>query len=278
MHPTFLILLVLALLGFFGPPVEGLAWLAIVFGGVVLHELGHALVARRRGLVVRDIVLLPIGGASEIDGLTEDADRELAVAIAGPATSVAIAVVLATGVVATGGRLGAPALATGPLVLRALWANLLLAAFNLVPALPMDGGRVARALWARSVGYERATVRAARLSRRLAAVMAAAGVLLFLPMLVLIAAFVYAAGRAEEAAVTLHARLGGLVVRDAMVVVHDPALALGTVKVRETDLLEEAAAAMATSADGIATVVDDQGAVIGVLLARSITERLSRPA
>lgn len=278
MHPTFLILVVLALLGLFGPPADGLVWIGIVFGGVVLHELGHAVVARRSGLVVRDVVLLPIGGASEIDGLPDDPGRELAVALAGPVTSVVVAIALAGTAVATGGHLGAPSLSTGPLLTRAMWVNLLLASFNLLPALPMDGGRVARALWADRLGFERATIRAARLSRQLAAAMAVVGLVFFVPSLLLIAAFVYVAGRAEEAAMLVHARLVGLVVGDAMIATHDPALERGFVTVHDTDPLEDAAAALAGTTDGIATVLDEHDRVVGVLLARSIAERLSPPA
>ena len=276
MHPTFLILVALALLGWLGPPLDGLVWITVIFGCIVIHELGHALVARRRGMVVRDIVLLPIGGASEIEGLADDPSSELAVAIAGPITSVALALALAGAIVVMGGHIGSPTLATGPLVTRVMWANVMLAAFNLLPALPMDGGRVLRALWAREVGFEAATVRAARLARALAVAMGVVGIIV-MPWLIVVAVFVYVVGRSEEIRAILHTRLAGLVVRDAMTPVADQSVHLGTVTIHETDPLEGAAEQLATTEDGIATVVDDADHVVGVLLARRVAELLNRP-
>jgi Zn-dependent protease len=275
MHPSFLLLVAFALLGLLGPWFDGLVWIVLIFASIVVHELGHALVARRRGLVVRDIVLMPIGGASEIEGLSDDARHELAVAIAGPITSVALALVLGAAIVLAGGSVGAPSLSTGSLPVRVLWANLMLAAFNLLPVLPMDGGRVLRAAWARDVGYEVATARAARLGRVLAIAMGAVGVL-YMPWLVVIAVFVYVAGRAEATAVTIHARLGGLVVRDAMTPIADTSARLGTLTIHESDPLEDAVEELATTSDGIATVVDQSEQVVGVLLLRRVAELLDQ--
>ena len=207
-HPTFLLLIGLVLLGLFGPPLGGLLWVGMVFGSIVLHELGHALVARRRGMVVRDIVLLPIGGASEIDDLPDRHDDELAVAAAGPMVSVGLALLLAWLLWVVTGSVGAPSLASGSVVERLLWTNVMLATFNLVPALPMDGGRILRALLARRVGFVTATRTASLVSRRIAVGMAVVGVL-FMPWLLLIAYFVYVTGRAEEAAALRHEDEGG---------------------------------------------------------------------
>ena len=115
----------------------------------MLHELSHSFVARRRGFVVRDIVLLPIGGASEISGLPGAPPDELAIAIAGPLASVTLALALALIGYMTGAHLWPPTLFSGALLSRLMWVNFLLAGFNLLPAIPMDGGRVLRALLAR---------------------------------------------------------------------------------------------------------------------------------
>ena len=273
MHASFLILVGLALLGFFGPPVDGLVWIAIVFSSIVVHELGHATVARRRGLVVRDIVLLPIGGASEIEGLDDDAGRELGVAIAGPLTSIGVAVVGGAAILAGRGSLGSPSLTGGPIADRVVWLNVMLAAFNLLPALPMDGGRVLRALLARRAGYPSATRTAALVSRRLAGVMAVIG-LLFMPWLLLIAAFVYVGARAEEAATVAHERLAGLSVRDVMIPIADPSVRPGRDVVRDTDDVEGVLRRLLDDEESLATVVDADGWTVGVVLVDRIAEEL----
>ena len=144
---------------------EGLIWIAALFVCIVIHELSHSLMARRRGLLVRDIVLLPIGGASEISGLPGTPGDELAIAIAGPLASVALALLLALVAYLAGAVMWPPTLFAGAIVSRLMWANLLLAGFNLLPAIPMDGGRVLRALLARGRGDLRATVLAVQIGR-----------------------------------------------------------------------------------------------------------------
>ncbi len=126
--------------------VEATVWIAAIFASVVIHELAHARVAMRRGLRVLDIVLLPIGGVSEIPGMDRTADDELAVAVAGPATSLGLAAALAVVALATGEHLWPPTMFVGGWAARLAWANLVLGLFNLLPAFPLDGGRVLRAL------------------------------------------------------------------------------------------------------------------------------------
>ena len=137
--------------------VGGLAWLAIVFGCIVVHELAHSLVARRRGALVREIVLLPIGGVSRLENLPESPSDELAIAIVGPAASVALAGAAALAEVALRQPLLPVDLAGGPLLARLVWFNLIIAGFNLLPAFPLDGGRVFRAVLERRYDLERAT-------------------------------------------------------------------------------------------------------------------------
>jgi stage IV sporulation protein FB len=212
-HPTFWILVALAAVGGFGPPVRALAWLGLLFASVTLHELAHSLVARRRGIPVEGIVLLPIGGVSEMARLPDRPRDELAVAVAGPAASVGVAAVLLALASASGAGAFPPGLVAGPLLRRLGWTNLLLAGFNLLPAFPLDGGRVLRALLAGRMGLEAATRAAAAVGRRIAVALGVAG-LLFEPWLVFIAVFVYVGARAEELGTLLHVRLGRLHVTD----------------------------------------------------------------
>lgn len=276
LHPAFFVLVALAVAGALGPPLEGLLWLALLFGSVVVHELSHSLVARARGVVVKDIVLLPIGGVSEMERLPERPRDELAVAVAGPAASVALA--LAVGLVATvaGVDVLPPALTAGHLLRRLAWANVLLAGFNLLPAFPLDGGRVLRAALAQRIGLEAATRQAAAVGRRLAAAMAVLG-LLFDAWLLLIAVFVWFGSRAEESATVVHVRLQGLRVADVMVPVYgfDADVPLA---VSPDTPAEEVLRKMLESSASIAAVVDDAGKVLGLVVMDDLARLVNGPA
>jgi Zn-dependent protease len=193
----------------------GATWIVLVFSCVLVHELAHSVVARRRGVTVRDIVLLPIGGVSEMERLPERPADELVIASAGPLTSVAIALVAAGAALVAGEPLVPVDLLEGPLLHRLVWFNAVLGAFNLLPAFPMDGGRVLRAGLALRWPLERATGLAARVGRALAVVMAAAGIAFDL-WLVLIALFVYLGASAEEIATRAHVRFAGRRVAEIM--------------------------------------------------------------
>ena len=204
----------LAFLLFFGGGLSSAVLVTCVFGFVVLHELGHSLVARRYGVGVRSITLLPIGGVAQLEGRPPTPTAELWIALAGPLVNIALAIILfplailagtpRAGEGSGGLAFGLNALGSLSFLLAALVSiNVGLALFNLLPAFPMDGGRVLRALLAKRVGMLEATRRAARVGRWLAALMAIAGVLLGRPMLLFIAAFVYVAGSQEEAAVRM---------------------------------------------------------------------------
>ncbi|MBI4577861.1 MAG: site-2 protease family protein [Planctomycetes bacterium] len=194
-----------------GPGIAALVLLLflVLFGSVLLHELGHALVARRLGVVVRDITLLPIGGVARMEEMPERPLHEVLIAVAGPAVNVAIAAALVpAAVVLEAARLeawlaGDPR--SFPLVAIVAVPNLAMAAFNLVPAFPMDGGRVLRAVLSARGGYLRGTRQAVRVSRVLAALFA----LVALPtgewLLVAVALFVWWAGSQEERTVQVRA-------------------------------------------------------------------------
>ncbi len=219
-HWTFagLIILVVALTAGSGGEdvLAALGWLVLLFGSVVVHELAHSLVARRRGLSVHDIVLLPIGGVSEIPELTRSSDDELRIAVAGPVASVGLALVFGVLGAATGAALWPPTLVTGSILIRLAWMNLLLGAFNLVPALPMDGGRVLRAFLARHHGEPWATTTATRLAKGLGMAMVVIGVFVDV-WLVLIGVFVMIGAQGESQMSTVRAALGDRRVADLTV-------------------------------------------------------------
>lgn len=184
--------------------VMGVAFLVAVFASVLLHELGHALVARRYGIHTRRIILSPIGGIAQLEGMPRRPREELAVALAGPAVNFVLAGAL---------WLVAPAFAGSWLLATFLGsvmvANLGLGLFNLVPAFPMDGGRALRAVLAERMGTYRATEIAAKIGKAVAVVMGVVGVVWGPFMLALVAAFVWFAANAEQQASRAEAYLGG---------------------------------------------------------------------
>jgi Zn-dependent protease len=203
LHWTFLVLVVLVAWVNLGAGAKsvgvGLLWITAVFGSVLVHEIAHCVVARRRGAVVDDILLTPIGGISQLREIPKAAADELAIAIVGPVTSFALAA-LAGGVGwVTGARMWPPELFSGSWFARLLWLNLLLGAFNMLPALPMDGGRVLRATLARHRDRRTATRLAARVARVLAVMMMVVGLAYDLWFL-LIGLFVFLGASAEEQA------------------------------------------------------------------------------
>lgn len=179
--------------------LSGVTFIVALFACVVLHELGHAMAARKFGIRTRDITLLPIGGLARLERIPEEPQKELWIALAGPAVNVAIAAVLFIWLVATHEwePMDRLRVAAGPFVERLLMANIWLVLFNLVPAFPMDGGRVLRALMAARMPYLKATQIAANVGQGLAFAFGFAGLFLN-PMLLFIGLFVWI-GAAQEA-------------------------------------------------------------------------------
>jgi Zn-dependent protease len=214
-HATFLLLLAYVGLRDYraagaAGAVAGLAAILAVFAIVVLHEYGHALTARRYGIATRDITLLPIGGVARLERMPRDPRQELAIAVAGPAVNVGLALVILAVLTAMGGVPTAQELATlgegdagRALLVQLLATNVILVLFNLIPAFPMDGGRVLRAVLAlRSGDYTRATERAARVGQFFALAFGLLGLFVFNnPFLVFIALFVWLGAAGEAAAV-----------------------------------------------------------------------------
>jgi Zn-dependent protease/CBS domain-containing protein len=222
-HVTFLLLLVFIGLvygmsgGSFAAALTGVLFFVLLFLCVLLHEFGHALTARRYGIPTKDITLLPIGGVARLERMPEKPAQEFWVALAGPAVNVVIALLLAIWMRATGHLAAGNPLAPqdGGLVGKLLTANLFLVLFNLLPAFPMDGGRVLRALLAMRMPYARATGIAAGIGQAMALLFGLVG-LFGQPMLLFIALFVWIGAAEEAAAAEMKSTLHGFRVRDAM--------------------------------------------------------------
>src|SRR5512135_1592345 len=223
MHATFLLLLGWIALSHWMqyqsllPTLLGVGFILALFLCVVLHEYGHALAAREYGIATRDITLLPIGGLARLERMPDKPSQELVVALAGPLVNVVIAGSLFVGLMLAGNWQPLSSLTTtsGNLVERLLVVNVFLVLFNLLPAFPMDGGRVLRSLLAMRLEYARATRIAARIGQGMAALFGFAG-LFGNPMLLLIALFVWIGADQEAAAVEMKSSFSGVRVREAM--------------------------------------------------------------
>ena len=201
-----------------GAVLDALAFILAVFASVVAHEYGHALTARRYGVRTRNIMLLPIGGVATLERMPSKPSQELAIAIAGPIVTVTLVAILWTALRLTGADLSPEALTQdgGAFFTRLMWVNVMLAVFNLLPAFPMDGGRVLRAALALRYSYVRATSVAAAIGRAFAVIFGLLG-LYANPFLVFIAVFVWIGATGESWSVQLRTALRGLPVERVMI-------------------------------------------------------------
>lgn len=223
-HVTFLLLL--AWIGFASYSAEGpqaafenVLFVLVLFACVIAHEFGHALTARRYGIRTPDITLLPIGGLARLERMPENPRQEILVALAGPAVNIAIWLVLT---LVFGARLETDHLdridiTGGSFLAQVAMVNLFLAVFNLIPAFPMDGGRVFRALLSLWMDRVSATRTAATAGQFVAFLLGFWGLSSGNAVLVLIALFVFIAANAESQDVAMRAVARRLVARDAMI-------------------------------------------------------------
>ena len=244
--------------------LEGVAFVVAIFGCIVLHELGHALTALRFGIRTRDITLLPIGGVARLDHIPDDPMQEFLVAIAGPAVNIVIAMVLMVIIVAMAGfaQLSSMSLFGGSFLTRLLLVNLGLVVFNMIPAFPMDGGRVLRALLSPMMGRLRATDTAATVGQIIALIFAGLG-FFGNGMLILIALFVYLGAQQEAQMAHIRAILEGIPVRNAMVTTFRTFSA--------TDLLETAIDQSVKEVQKDFPVMQD-GQLVGMLRGKSLID------
>ena len=195
-----------------------IATVAALFGCIVLHELGHALTAKAFGIRTRDITLYPIGGISSLENLGKPR-QELIIALAGPIVNLVIAAALSVPIAALGDFPSLEEIRTGRTdFLQSLWlGNLTLAIFNLIPAFPMDGGRILRGALAGSIGAERATRIAATVGQAFAIVLAVMSFMQPNPWLLFIAFFIFLGAGGEAEMQRTIASTTGYHMRDAMV-------------------------------------------------------------
>ncbi len=238
--------------------ISGLVFILAIFVCVILHEFGHALTARRYGVKTRDITLLPIGGLARLERMPDEPRQELWVALAGPAVNVVIAAVLWGFLGAFGVLVPVDVLSItgGPLLERLVLVNVLLVVFNLIPAFPMDGGRVLRALLASRMEYTRATSIAAGIGQTVAFVFGILGLFGGNPMLLFIGFFVWIGAAQESSMVQMKSSLSGIPIARAMITDFQA--------LSPTDSLAEAVRVTLTGAQKDFPVVDD-AAVVGVL-------------
>ena len=191
-----------------------------VFFFVTIHELCHSLVAKRFGIPVREIMLLPIGGVSKMEKAPEKPREELLISLAGPLSNVAIVAVFyfpLKHLLGAGVLLHPLSTNSWPLAIAyAYWINLMLAGFNMLPAFPMDGGRVLRALLATRIGYYKATRVAVALGRLFAIALAFFGIIQAHLIMILIAIFIFMAASNEQFQADIKETLKKNMVRDIL--------------------------------------------------------------
>ena len=222
-HATFLILIAFVVLSHWTAGqhleqvLEGVGFILALFGCVVLHEFGHALTAARFGIKTRDVTLLPIGGVARLERMPDDPRQELLVAVAGPLVNVVIAAALFALLKFTASftPLEQLSMTSGPFLERLMVVNIFLVVFNMLPAFPMDGGRVLRALLATTLDYAYATEIAAGIGQAMALVFAFLGFFTN-PILLFIAFFVWIGAAQETILVTMKTALAGIPVERAM--------------------------------------------------------------
>ncbi len=274
MHATFLLIIGWVAFSYWfqfhqwSAVLNGVGFILALFACVILHEYGHALTARRFGVRTRDITLYPIGGVARLERIPEEPSEELWVALAGPVVNVLIAAMLLVYLSTTGGLVSLAKLSvtSGSFVARLLMVNVLLVAFNLLPAFPMDGGRALRALLAMTMDHVRATQIAATVGQAMALIFGFIG-LFTDPFLVFIALFVWMGAEQEASMSRIKDSLGGIPVSRAMQTTYEV--------LTPRDTLARAIELILSGSQHDFPVVDE-GRVIGILERDSCIKALAR--
>ena len=271
-HITFLLLIAWLAFGYYteGGSAAALGrviFVLLLFVCVVLHEFGHAFAAKGFGINTPDITLLPIGGVARLERMPEEPRQELIIAIAGPAVNVIIAVALALTIDWRAAM--EPRVVESPiLTVQLLAMNVWLVLFNLLPAFPMDGGRVLRALLAIRMPYARATQVAANVGQAFAFIFGFAGLLIPNPFLIFIALFVYIGASQEAALAQMKDVSRRFPVSSAMIREFR--------SLPEDATLEEAVDALLATSQHDFPVLGDNGTVAGVLTRHDLIAALRR--
>ena len=270
-HATFFLLL--AWVGASAWMAEGpaaaavnIAFVLCLFACVVLHEFGHALMARKYGIRTPDITLLPIGGMARLEKMPEKPSEEIAVALAGPAVNVVIWVLLtiAIGVDTDMEALQQLEKPSHDFLARLAAVNLFLVVFNMIPAFPMDGGRVLRAALSFRMSRPKATTIAARGGQLIAFLFGFVGLTSGNLILVLIAIFIFMAAAAESSDVVTRDQAHNVPARDAMITTFE--------SLTPDDSLEAAAQSLLRTTQAEFPVVDHSGSLAGVLTRAQIVD------
>jgi Zn-dependent protease/predicted transcriptional regulator len=236
--------------------LDTVVFILLVFLCVTLHEFGHIAMARRFGIRTPQVILSPIGGIASLERMPEKPVQELLVALAGPLVNVAIAGVLMAGFGLGTSQMTAIDFDNATLAERLLLVNVMLVLFNMVPAFPMDGGRVLRALLAMNMGAPRATALAARIGQGFAFLFVLLG-LFYNPILIFVGVFIYFAAASEEQTAAFTGFASRLRVRDAM----EPS----PVVLAAEDPLSTAVDALLSSPQKEFPVLNQNGQVAGML-------------
>ncbi|MEO8090213.1 MAG: site-2 protease family protein [Gemmatimonadales bacterium] len=251
-----------------GGAITAAVLLLALFGCILLHEFGHILMARRFGVRTPDVILLPIGGVARLERIPDEPRQELLIALAGPAVTAVLALIFYLILRLTGGDAEIDQLSPlAPLLSQLLVINVWLLLFNLIPAFPMDGGRVLRALLASRLGLVRGTRVAATLGQVLAAMGGLYGIMAPQPLLILIAFFVFLGATAEAEAVETRAAGDGLQVAQMMVT------NFRTIPIHAT--LADAVNLLLSGEQREFPVVDNNGRIEGILTRDNLIRGLS---
>ncbi|MBL8694137.1 MAG: site-2 protease family protein [Planctomycetes bacterium] len=266
--------------------LRNVTYMIAVFACVLLHEFGHALMAKLHGIQTREVMLLPIGGVARLERMPKEPWQEFLIASAGPAVNLVLAGLFCG--IAWGMSDGSDSAATQILdaILRPIsvdatdapeapdpWiamlrVNLLLGMFNLLPGFPMDGGRIVRAMLASLLDYSRATRWAANVGAVVSLGLSAYGFFQNEPLLILVGLFVFMSGRQEAAAAAAQILLRGITVRTAMTT--------HFVSVPTYESLEHAASLLLRTSQHDFPMVGDDGRYLGLLTRSDLLSQIEK--